>query len=101
MWVLNYEPLLDDIMRHGEIQEGGFRCPAHLVAEFEALLQHTAVEKPVVTDAPPPEPEPAPKVYVGVGDGVYTRVLRACAEVKVDVGALHVFITCLCIFKRS
>jgi hypothetical protein len=63
-WVLNHAPLLEDILHRGEIQEGGFRCPSHLAAEFEALLRDTTVAAPAQAALllASPEPAPDPKV---------------------------------------
>ena len=43
-WTLHHEPLLEAVLREGEIQEGGFRCPSHLAAEFEALMAQAPPE---------------------------------------------------------
>lgn len=48
-WVCNLPDLLEYVLQQGEIQDGGFRCPAHLVQQYEALLTSQMTEE-VTTD---------------------------------------------------
>jgi len=38
-WMLSHEGLAHFVLEQGEIQEGGFRCPAHLAKQFDELLE--------------------------------------------------------------